>query len=69
MNKALDLLKKVEDDGRLKGKSMNAKVASIIFITSRQYDQPKTIKQILSVCQVSQKELNTCYKKIKEILP
>ena len=44
MQKAQELLKKVEDDGRLKGKSMNAKVATIIFITSRQAEQPKPIK-------------------------
>lgn len=35
VSKAEELLKKVEDDGSLRGKSVNAKVAAIIFVASR----------------------------------
>ena len=36
ISKAEELLKKVEDDGSLKGKSVNAKIAAILFVASRQ---------------------------------
>lgn len=67
--KAEEWLKKVEDNGSLKGKSVNAKVAAIIFIASRQVNQPKSIKSILDATQATQKELSSCYKKIKGIDP
>lgn len=63
------MLKRVEDNGSLKGKSVNAKVAAIIFVASRQVNQPKNIKSILDATQATQKELSSCYKKIKEIIP
>lgn len=59
----------MEDSGMLKGKSVTAKVAAVIFVASRLQNQPRDIKQILAVTQAKQKELNTCYKKIKELIP
>ena len=69
IHRANELYKKIEDDGVLKGKSVDAKVAAVIFVASRLENQARNIKQILQVTQAKQKELNTCYKKIKEIIP
>jgi transcription initiation factor TFIIIB Brf1 subunit/transcription initiation factor TFIIB len=41
----------------------------VVFIASRIEKQPKGIKEILQVDQVSHKELSSCYKKVKELLP
>lgn len=67
--RASKLYKQIEDNGMLKGKSVTAKVAAVIFVASRLQNQPRDIKQILAVTQAKQKELNTCYKKIKELIP
>jgi transcription initiation factor TFIIIB Brf1 subunit/transcription initiation factor TFIIB len=44
-------------------------VAAVIFIASRLTDNPKHIKQILTLTEVTEKEMNSCYKRIKEIIP
>ena len=69
IHKASELYNRIESNGMLKGKSVTAKVAAVIFVASRLQGQPKNIKQILQVTQAKQKELNTCYKKIKELIP
>lgn len=69
IHRACDLYKQIEDNGLLKGKSVVAKVAAVIFVASRLQNQPKNIKSILLVTQAKQKELNSCYKKIKEMIP
>ena len=41
IEKSLELYKEVEDSGKLKGKSVNAKVAAVIFVASRKTSAPK----------------------------
>ena len=45
-NKACEIYKQIEDKG-IKGVSVNAKVATVIFVASRIEKQPKGIKEIL----------------------
>lgn len=47
VNKAQSLYSQIEDNGQLKGKNSNAKVAAVIFVASRQTGFPKSIKHIL----------------------
>jgi transcription initiation factor TFIIIB Brf1 subunit/transcription initiation factor TFIIB len=68
VNRAQEIYKQIEDRG-IKGVSMLAKVATVIFIASRIEKQPKSIKDILKQDQVSHKELSSCYKKVKELIP
>ena len=68
INKAYEIYKQIEDKG-IKGVSILAKVATVVFIASRIEKQPKGIKEILQVDQVSHKELSSCYKKVKELIP
>lgn len=67
-NRACEIYNKIEVKG-IRGASLMAKVATVIFIASRIEKQPKGIKEILAIDQVSQKELSSCYKKIKELIP
>lgn len=48
---------------------MLAKVATVIFVASRIEKQPKTIKDILAQDQIQHKELSSCYKKVKNLIP
>jgi transcription initiation factor TFIIIB Brf1 subunit/transcription initiation factor TFIIB len=48
---------------------LNAKVATVVFVASRQTNNPKSIKSILSVTETQSKDISGCYKKIKEIIP
>jgi transcription initiation factor TFIIIB Brf1 subunit/transcription initiation factor TFIIB len=68
VNKAQEIYKQIEDKG-IKGVSINSKVATVIFIASRIEKQPKTIKDILAQDQIQHKELSSCYKKVKELIP
>ena len=69
LNKAFDMYKIISDSQGLKGRSIDARVATIIFMASRYEDQPKPIKTILAFTECSSKELSKCYKAIKEQFP
>jgi transcription initiation factor TFIIIB Brf1 subunit/transcription initiation factor TFIIB len=45
-NKACEIYKEIEDLG-IKGVSINAKVATVVFIASRIERQPRGVKEIL----------------------
>ena len=68
-NKACDIYHEIETKG-IKGCSQLAKVSTVLFIASRIMNIPKSIKEILQVDKLlTQRELNSCYKKIKELIP
>lgn len=69
VDKAFDLYKQIADDGKLKGRSIDARVATCIFMASRLVDQPKAIKKILVYTDCSEKDLSRCYKKVKDLFP
>jgi len=66
---AQDIYKEIEDKEVLRGKSVNGKVAGAIYYASRRNNQPRALKKILGVLQVTFKELNSCTKKIRELFP
>lgn len=41
----------------------------MIYVASRQQNNPKSIKHILQVTNTQSKDISSCYKKIKEIIP
>mmetsp|Transcript_80213 Transcript_80213/g.111060 ORF Transcript_80213/g.111060 Transcript_80213/m.111060 type:complete len:198 (+) Transcript_80213:445-1038(+) len=69
MNYACELMKKIEKSGDLRGRSMEAKVATIIFTASRATGKARTIAQIWKHTDTTKKEVSTCYKKIKSLFP
>ena len=69
IDKAFDLYKQIADDGKLKGRSIDARVATCIFMASRLVDQPKAIKKILVYSDCTEKDLSRCYKKVKDLFP
>lgn len=69
IDKALDLFKYFSDQGSLKGRGVDAKVATVIFIASRLVDRPKPIETILAQTDCTAKELSKCYKKVKVCFP
>ena len=66
ISRSNDMLKQISDKDTLKGKSIDARVATIIFMASRLEQQPKPIKAILAFTDCTQKELSKCYKALKE---
>lgn len=69
VDKALDLYKQISDLGSMKGRSIDARVATVIFMASRFTEQPKPIKTILAFTDCTTKELSKCYKSVKEMFP
>lgn len=69
ITKACDLYKKIADSGELKGKSIDSRVATCIFMASRIVGQPKPIKKILTFSDVTEKDLSKTYKKVKLLFP
>ena len=65
VQKAMELLHQIEESGQLKGKSCNAKVATAVFVASRQTNNPKSIKNIIEVTNAQTKDISNCYNKIK----
>lgn len=69
MNKAYELYKQIADEGTLRGRSIDSRVATIIFMASRIVDQHRPIKKILAFTECTEKELSKCYKKVKCLFP
>jgi len=69
INKAYELYKLITDEGTLKGRGIDSRVATCIFMASRFVDQPKPIKKILAFTDCSEKDLSKCYKKVKYLFP
>ena len=69
VDKAFELYKQIADNGKLRGRSIDARVATCIFMASRLVDQPKPIKKILVYTDCTEKDLSRCYKKVKDLFP
>lgn len=59
---AKQLYKRAEQDKILRGKSMDAAVACVIFIACRQEGVPRTFKEICQLTNVPKKTIGQCYK-------
>jgi transcription initiation factor TFIIIB Brf1 subunit/transcription initiation factor TFIIB len=69
IDKSFQLYKQICDSGLLKGMSIDARVATCVFMATRLMDQHKPIKKILQYTECSEKELSKCYKKVKCMFP
>ena len=68
INKSNEFCKKFEDEGLLKGNKFNGKIAVAILLASKATGHPKDIKKILDATMCSQRDLNSCYKKVKIVI-
>lgn len=69
IEKSFQLFKQICDSGLLKGMSIDARVATCVFMATRLLDQHKPIKKILAYTECTEKELSKCYKKVKCMFP
>lgn len=69
IDKAYELYKKIMDMGSLKGRSEDARVATVIFIATRMTDCHKPIEKILAFSECTKKEISKCYNKVKFLFP
>ena len=67
-NMAFEYLKRIEDNKLLKGKSLDAKVAVVIFMAARNTQKRKKIDDILRYVNTTKSEINKCFKKCKDII-
>lgn len=64
---AFDFLKQIEDKKVLKGKSIDAKVATVIYFAARHCKRQQAPLDILKYCSCSKQEMNKCVKKCKQV--
>ena len=69
LDKAYELFKKITDLGSLRGRSQDAKVATVIFIASRLTDSHKPIDKILAFTECRKRDIGKCYNKVKFLFP
>lgn len=69
IEKSYELYKKIQDLGTLRGRSQDARVATVIFIASRLTDSHKPIDKILAFSECSKKDIGKCYNKVKFLFP
>jgi transcription initiation factor TFIIIB Brf1 subunit/transcription initiation factor TFIIB len=62
MLKAKEMLYRIENAKVLKGRSIDSKVALVIFMTARNLKRPKKPKEIMEYIRTSEDEINKCYK-------
>mmetsp|Transcript_29659 Transcript_29659/g.36791 ORF Transcript_29659/g.36791 Transcript_29659/m.36791 type:complete len:90 (-) Transcript_29659:558-827(-) len=65
--KAYEFLEKVEDSKVLKGKSLDVKVACVMFAAASATKKRRKITQILEYLNTSEREVNRSFKKCKEL--
>ena len=55
--------------GTLRGRSLDARVATVIFIASRLTDSHKPVDKILAFSECSKRDIGKCYNKVKFLFP
>ena len=58
------MLNEVERSKELKGRSLEAKVAIVIFLASRHVGRPRKIEEIQRYARTSSQEISKCYNKL-----
>ena len=66
MNYAMQYLKEIEDNKHLEGKSLEAKVAIVMFMASRKTGRPRKMTDIRKYAHTTEKEISQCYKELKK---
>jgi len=62
MLKSKEMLYRIENAKVLKGRSIEAKVALVIFMTARNLKRPRRAKEIMEYIRTSEHEISQCYK-------
>jgi transcription initiation factor TFIIIB Brf1 subunit/transcription initiation factor TFIIB len=65
---AYQFLKKIEDSKELKGRSLEAKIAIVIFLASRKTGKSRKISDILKYAKTNEREISQSYKKLKNTI-
>jgi len=60
------MLYRIEEEKVLKGRSIDSKVALVIFLIARNLKRPKPIEDITRYLRTSKQEVNNCYKVLKK---
>ena len=68
IDRAKDNLKKIEESKKLKGRSLEAVIASILFATCRQCKAPRNLKDIIQILNLKKNDVMRCYASIKAVL-
>lgn len=68
VDKTRDLLSTVEKQKRLKGRSLDCIIASVIYVACRFCRVPRTIHDILNSLQLDKKAVGKCFNSIKGII-
>jgi len=63
---AKHLYKVVDDAKAFKGKSQEAIIAGVIFIACRQYNKPRTFREIFALTKVSKKDIGRTFKALEK---
>ncbi len=63
---AKQLYKRANEEKLLRGKPLNAVIATCIFIACRQANVPRTFREICSLTNISKKVLIQCYKPLEK---
>ena len=58
MMKAKEMLYRIENSKALKGRSIDSKVALVIFMTARNLKRPKRPKEIMEYIRTTEHEIN-----------
>jgi len=64
IEKAAYIYRKVQQQGMVKGRTIAATLAASIYIASREADVPRTLAEIASLTNISNKELSRVYRRL-----
>lgn len=62
LDRASLLFKKINDGGRMRGRSNEAIAAACLYIACRQEGVPRTFKEIVAVSTVNKRDIGRCFK-------
>jgi transcription initiation factor TFIIIB Brf1 subunit/transcription initiation factor TFIIB len=66
LKKSKEMLYRIEEEKTLKGRSIDSKVAMIIFLIARNLKRPKNVEDITKYLRTTKQEVNNCYKVLKK---
>uniref|UniRef100_A0A0N4ZY91 Transcription initiation factor IIB n=1 Tax=Parastrongyloides trichosuri TaxID=131310 RepID=A0A0N4ZY91_PARTI len=66
-DRAAKNFKDVLDAKILKGKNPEAQAAACVYIACREYDCPRTFKEVCAACTASKKDIGKCFRNIMKV--
>lgn len=64
-----EIFSNAERNGRLKGKSLDSKIAAAIYMASKMCNRPKSLRELINVINCKRKDVTKCYKLLSQDLP